>query len=91
MNEEIIIKINGKEIITTIIDDVQRLPCNPVIKLLMDTHPYIDYNMLGHMPSMGDCSEDDRRFIYQNVGYSVCGYAEIFPEDEIENKIWDTE
>ena len=85
-----IIRINGKEIETTIDESgIQRLPHNRIISHLMRTHSTLDYNTLSWKVQEGEFSEEERRFIYQNVGYSVCGYADIFPDDEIENPMWE--
>jgi len=82
------IKINGKPIETKMVDGVQRLPCNSVIRYMLDTHPDFDMNRMAYKQGHGDFSEDEVRMIYQNIGYSVCGYSDIFPDDEIENPLW---
>lgn len=80
------IKINGEEIETRIDDrGTQRLPCDNQLARLMEGQ----YNFLTVMVQLGYISKKAKRKIYQNVGYSVCGYAEIFPKDEIENPVWD--
>lgn len=80
------IKINGEEI-ETLIDDngTQRLPCNEQLVAFMSRQ----YNWLSQMRQIVFMPKKACRKIYQNVGYSVSGYAEIFPKDEIENPVWD--
>ena len=34
-------------------------------------------------------SRDDLKALLRGIGYSVWGYCEEFPEDEIENPLWD--
>lgn len=36
-------------------------------------------------------SEDTRRWLYRAMGYSLTGYAEIFPRDIIANPLWNEE
>lgn len=83
--ERIPIKINGQEIVT-VIDSrgVQRLPHDPSLDAEMNGY----LNRRAVLAARGIVSEDFRRFVYQNIGYSVCGYSEIFPCDEIENPLW---
>ena len=83
--DKITIKINGEEIETRIDDQgTQRLPHDPSLAQVMDGQ----YNFLMRVVSLGWISKKVQRRIYQNVGYSVCGYSEIFPKDEIENPLW---
>jgi len=89
--DKIIIKINGKEI-ETFIDEsgFQRLPHNKIIGYLTrHDKTFFDYNELWDMVGEGLFSMDDARLIYQNNGYTVCGYSEIFDKDKIENPLWE--
>lgn len=84
------VRINGAPVIT-IIDDagVQRLQTRTYLKELVDCGA-INLNRLAiAVRADGSCSRAASRWLYQNIGYSLCGYAEIFPEDEIENPLWD--
>lgn len=89
--DKIVVKINGVEI-ETVIDErgVQRLPRNKVIDFMMDCH-FHNYNWLAEEVYKGRFSQEERRMIYQNVGYSLCGYMDVFTEDEVENPLWDEE
>lgn len=84
------VRINGAEAVTIIDDnDVQRLQTRHYLKEIVDCGA-IDLNRLSiAVKRDGSCSRDARRWLYQNIGYSLSGYAEIFPEDEIENPLWD--
>lgn len=84
--DKITIKINGEEIETRIDgQDVQRLPCDKGLAIAMEGQ----YNWLWQVHQLGYISKKKMRKIYQNIGYSVCGYSEIFPKDEIENPAWE--
>jgi hypothetical protein len=96
--DKIPIKINGVEIITVIDEHgVQRLPENKIIDYYIcgrynrDRSKLIDckLNEIAYMVGNGIFTEEDRRFVYQNIGYSVCGYAECFEDDNIENPLWE--
>lgn len=82
-------RINGATVVTIIDDDgVQRLPVHTYLKDLVDCGA-IDLNRLAvAVRRDGTCSVDAQRWLYQHIGYSLCGYAEIFPDDEIDNEIW---
>lgn len=88
--DKITIKVNGKKV-KTIIDvyGTQRMPYNKVIAYLLHSHPSFDYEELANLTQMDMFTQDERRFIYQNNGYSVTGYAEVFPDDVIENPLWE--
>jgi len=89
MKEPIIVRINGKSIETTVDKrGVQVLPNHRVIRALME-NARVDLGKLMELVTQGCIPENDIRFIYQNIGYSVCGYADMFPGDEIENPLWD--
>lgn len=98
---KVTIKINGKEI-ETVIDKggVQRLPSNRIFRyLICDGGSYkksdgfnlakFDLNALWIDMHNKKYTKVEVRQLYQNIGYSVCGYAEVFPRDKIENPLWD--
>jgi len=87
--DEIIIEINGKSIITTIDKNgTQRLPEDDLLRELIDSE-LLSLNKLATYVCAGRFPEDLKRKIYQNIGYSVCGYSEVFTNDEISNPLWD--
>jgi hypothetical protein len=63
----------------TVIDGhgVLRFKQNAIVRFLLDAGPH-DLNQLGVM----QFSEEDRRQFAQLIGYSVCGYEELFPDEE---------
>jgi len=92
------IKINGVEIMTEIDEHcVQRLPRNKIIDYyICGTYNKERTDLIGcklneiaEKVAYGRFSEEDRRFVYQNIGYSVCGYQECFEDDVIENPLWE--
>ena len=90
---KILIKINGKPIETKIDENgYQRLPRNHAIDWLCMYSPKGPMmNELWKFHAAGGCTKQEMREIYQNIGYSVCGYSEMFPNDKIENPVWEEE
>ena len=82
------IKING-EIVHTFMDNqgVQRLNRNPLLCSMLEFCQEGGYG-LNEMWIDFEGDLDILRLLYQNIGYSVCGYAEVFSDDEIENSLW---
>lgn len=88
---DIIIRINGKPIDTIINEEgVQRLPNHPILRYLMHRGA-MSLNELAELAGFGMVTADDYRFIYQNIGFPVDMYADVFPEDEIDNPLWEEE
>ncbi len=83
------ITINGKRVRTRVDKDgVQRLPNCRALSALFACGA-LDLNVLGRAVKQdGTCTMEVRRWLYQRIGYSVCGYSEIFPDDEISNPLW---
>lgn len=86
--KSVVIKINGERVLTTIdADGVQRLPNDRVVSELFESGA-LDLNRLAVAVKVRHtCSEATRRWVYQRLGYSVCGYSEVFPHDEIDNPL----
>ena len=89
----IMVKINGENYITIIDSDgVQRFKANSIIRHIVDR--YVDLNDLwlnfNHSKSM---TIEDMMLFYMDMGYSVCGFCDIFnneevPNLEISNPLW---
>ena len=80
VGDKIVIYINGRPIETFIDKDgAQRLPYNSALAWLCR----------GKFNALADFPVDERRQIYQNIGYAVDGYAEVFEADKIVNPLWD--
>ena len=82
------IKVNGKEVLTHI-DDAgqQRMPLNKIIRYLTSGNKNFDLNEMWRMVEIGMFSMDEARLIYQNNGYTIGGYQEMFEDDVIENPL----
>ena len=92
MAENIVVKLNGKEYQTELVNGVQRFVPNPVVEKLVDKDIEI-YNKLGYRKyqEMGlyglneiamDCqlgafSVEDMLDFYTQIGYSVSGVLDI--------------
>lgn len=98
IGEIIKVKINGKEYDTVIdTDNVQRFPVNKLVRHLVDTKQ-VDLNSLCIDYQKGKFTLDEYREFYMGMGYSVCGFDEIFgcngnleeeEQAQIENPLWD--
>lgn len=84
---KVTIKVNGKAVDTFIGEDgLQRFPNNKIISwITRGNKEFFSYVKLWDMVETGLFDVEDARLIYQNNGYSLCGYTEIFPDDKIEN------
>ena len=90
----IMVKINGKEYTTVIDSDgVQRFKANSIVRHIVDR--YVDLNDLwldfNHSKNM---IIEDMMLFYADMGYSVCGFLDIFnsekvPNLEINNPLWE--
>jgi len=89
------IKINGVEHATVYTEDgdgnpVQRFPANRTVSALYDASAHhVGMNRLWIDQQEGRYTLDEMRELYRLIGYSICGYAEIFEDDEIENPVWE--
>ena len=52
---------------------VLRFKANPIVQVLLDTHPSLDLNQLACM----SFSDDDRAQFAELIGYSLSGYGEL--------------
>ncbi len=91
MTDNLEVKIDGKHY-RTVIDEqgVQRFPVNSLYSHLVDTKQ-IDINRLSIDYQNGRFSRDEYMKFYRGIGYSVCGFSEVFGDAEIENPLWDKE
>ena len=89
--DKIPIKIGDREIMTTIDKNgTQRLPSNPVFVALFDAG-VVNMNDLVRAYHYNKISFENLLEYYLNIGYSVCGFAELsnFQHLEIENPLWE--
>lgn len=96
--EIIKIKVNGLSYDTVVANNVQRFPVNQLIRHLVDTKQ-VDLNNLCIDYQKGKFTLEEYQQFYMGMGYSVCGFEEIFgvnsgflakkDKAEIENPLWD--
>lgn len=88
-NDPIYILINGEPVVTYLdAQGVQRLPLGDAINELFLSGA-LDLNKLAIAVKRDrTVSMDTQRWVYLQLGYSVTGYAEIFPKDKIINPLW---
>jgi hypothetical protein len=90
MSKTITITINGKPVKTRVDKNgVQRLPRVREIAELFDCEALDLNNLAVAVKQDHTCAVETRRWVYQRLGYSVAGYAEVFPQDEIVNPMWE--
>jgi hypothetical protein len=88
------VKINGVEYDTVMIEKVQRFPENQVVRRLLDEATNRGYNLnhlwetIEYNKSRSSSGSRDMRAFYRMIGISVCGYSEVFENDEIDNPLW---
>ena len=89
MDKNIEVIIDGKKF-PTILDDqgVQRFPVNGLYRHLVDSKQ-VDLNRLSIDFQKGLFSREDYMEFYRGIGYSVCGFLEIFEDAEIQNPLWE--
>ena len=78
------VTINGV-VHKTIIDEhgTQRFPSNAAIRWIFN-HTMVLNDLRANYPQV----DDDLRELYRLMGYSICGYEEVFEDDVIENPLW---
>jgi len=87
--DQITVKVNGKPVETFIDKNgIQRFTHNKIITYLTrGNQEWFNMNALWDMVDMGMFTMDEARLIYQNNGYDLGGYLEIFEDDKIENPL----
>lgn len=69
-------------------DDTQRFPGNRIVELLLDTGK-LDLNALWFMYNAKMFTRKELMSFYMDLGYSLSGFADIFPNVDIVNPLWD--
>lgn len=86
-NKIVKVKINGKEFNTIIDSDkVQRFPTDSLIRHLVDTKQ-VDLNGLSIDYQKGKFTLEEYQAFYMGMGYSLCGFEEVFGQGNIKLKI----
>lgn len=70
---------------------VQRFRANKVVRDLLDAATEgrkLDLNEIWITAQKGSYSRDEMHELYRLIGYSVCGFAEVFPGDRVGSSMW---
>jgi hypothetical protein len=83
--------INRKRYATVLVDNVQRFPQNRIIRDLLDAAQAgqkLDLNGIAIRAANGAYCKEEMRELYRLIGYSVCGFSEVFEDDKIGSSMW---
>lgn len=83
--------INRKRFPTVLVDKVQRFPANRIIRDLVDAARdglKLDLNEIAIRAAKGMYSKEEMHELYRLIGYSVCGFSEVFEDDRIGSSMW---
>lgn len=86
-------KINGKKYPTVLVGEppVQRFPANRIIRDLVDAAREgrrLDLNEIVVRADRGSYSKEEMHELYRLMGYSVCGFSEVFEDDLVDSSMW---
>ncbi len=86
-------KINGVKYPTVLVGKpaVQRFPINRVIRDLVDaagSGTKLDLTQIAVRAHEGLYSKAEMHELYRLIGYSVCGFSEVFEDDKIDSSMW---
>jgi hypothetical protein len=83
--------INRKRYPTVTVDRVQRFRANRIVRDLLDAardgHK-LDMNMIIVRAAHGDYCKEEMHELYRLIGYSVCGFSEVFEGDSVGSDLW---
>lgn len=83
--------INRKRFPTVLVDKVQRFPENRIIRDLVDAArdgKKLDLNEIAIRAHRGNYCKAEMHELYRLIGYSVCGFSEVFEDDSIGSSMW---
>lgn len=86
--------INRKRYPTVMVDKVQRFPENRIIRDLVDAvrdGQKLDFNEIARRADQGKYCKAEMHELYRLIGYSVCGFSEVFETDSVGSSMWDKE
>lgn len=95
-------KYNTDDIITikvdnhlygTIIDNngIQRFIANDVLVYLLSNSPTAILNDIALEYQYGKITKQSYQEFHMLIGYSVCGFQDLWPDVNIENPMWDSQ
>ena len=89
--DQITILVDRRPFMTYIDEhNVQRFYHNEVVCFLFDSGK-LDLNQLSIDHQQGKFSKDHYMKFYMELGYSVCGFCDVFDGLEILNPVWESE
>jgi hypothetical protein len=88
--------VNGKNFKTILIDGedgqtVQRFRPNRIVRDLVDAAregKKLDLNDLWIRAARGAYCKAEMHQLYRLIGYSICGFSEVFEDDEVDSSMW---
>ena len=83
--------INRKRYPTVTVEKVQRFPANRIIRDLVDAARdgrKLDLNEIITRAADGAYCKEEMHELYRLMGYSVCGFSEVFETDSIGSSTW---
>ena len=83
--------ISGKKYRTVMDGTVQRFKSNRVISVILDSASAglkLDLNEIWIMAQNGCYSKEEMMELYRLIGYSVCGFSEVFAQCSVESSLW---
>lgn len=86
----ITIKVDNR-LYSTIIDDngIQRFIANNVLVYLLSNSPAVILNDIALEYQYGKITKQSYQEFHMLIGYSVCGFQDLWPDANIENSAWE--
>lgn len=84
-------KINGVKYDTVLVDKVQRFQENRIIRDLVDAAKdgkKLNLNDIAVRAAQGAYCKAEMHELHRLIGYSVCGFSEVFEDDKIDSSMW---
>lgn len=86
--------VNGRVFPTVLIQlegKVQRFRANRIVRDLLDAATKgkkLDLNEIWITAHKGGYSRDEMHELYRLIGYSICGFSEVFLGDRVDSSMW---
>lgn len=84
-------RINRKRYPTVMVGKVQRFQVNRIIRDLLDAAREgrkLDLNDIAVRAGNGGYCKEEMHELYRLIGYSVCGFADVFVDDSVGSDLW---
>lgn len=83
--------VNGVKYDTVLVGGVQRFRANRIVRDLVNAAcegKKLDLNEIALRAARGGYSKAEMQELYRLMGYSVCGFSEVFESDKIDSSLW---